>query len=280
MIVQKPTSELLPRLAFLLAVPLGLTLLPGAAHAYCYGYNPPIAPIGPSGNVCGTVYKIGYNGTKAAGTSYVKICPAGASHNSSSCSTTTTGSYQDGWGQTVQAYNFPGYRRNASGYANFDFYAWGYYNTDYWGSSVKPIRRVAIGNGLEGISIYMPPRPLNPTPVYPSGTNVPSSYLVRWKSGLDIDRNFYPVRYEVWFKHWPVGGTEPAAWSLSTDQLPCQDNGGGPDANNECSTYVSGPQLPGNWRWYVVANLDVSSQVNFPNTEFTTQANPITFFQP
>jgi hypothetical protein len=262
-------------------------LLPAGAHAYCYGWTDPIAPITPSGNVCGTVYRQGFNGsyyvTRTAGTSYVKICPAGSSPSSFSCSTTTTGTYTDGWGQSVQAYNFVHYRQGATSYANYDFYAWGYSGSDYWGSSTKPITRYSIGgNGLEGIGLYMPPRPLNPTPLYPTGTNVPNNYTVRWFSGVDTDRIPYPVNYEVWFKYWPFGGTEPANWTLSRANMPCHDDNSGPTVNGECSTYVPGPQLAGNWKWYVVANLNVSSVVyyGFPNTFFTTQGGWVGFTQP
>jgi hypothetical protein len=261
--------------------------LPASAHAYCYGYTDPIAPITPSGNVCGTVYRQGFNGsyyvTRTAGTSYVKICPAGSSPNSFSCSTTTTGSYTDGYGSPVQAYNFVHYRQGATTYQDYDFYAWGYNSTDYWGSSTKPIRRVSVSpNGTEGISIYMPPRPLNPTPQYPSGTTVPSSYTVTWFSGIDTDRSPYAVNYEVWFKYWPFDGTEPATWSLSRANMPCHDDGSGPTVNGQCSTYVAGPQPAGNWKWYVVANLNVSNIVwsGFGTTYFTTQSGWVAFTQP
>jgi hypothetical protein len=268
--------------SFLLALAAGF-FLPVTAHAYCYGITSPIAPPSPPGHVCGTIYKFGYNGSshywKAAGTSYVKICPAGST---SSCAVSSTGSYKDGYGNPVQAFAFPYYRQGASGYQNFDFYVWGYYSDDFWGSSTKPLGRFSIGpGGLEGLQMAMPPRPLEPTPVYPSGTSVPNAYTVRWKSGVDIDRKPYPAIYEVWFKYWPFGGTEPASWSLSTNTLPCHANGTGPDLNNECSTYVSGPQLAGNWKWYVVANFDMNGVVTtFPNTVFTTQAPWVGFIQP
>jgi len=269
------------RPAFLLAAAAGL-LLPLGAHAYCYGITDPIAPPTPPGHVCGTIYKFGWNGSyhywKDAGLSYVKICPAGST---SGCSTTTTGSYRDGYNQPVQAFAFPRYRQGATGYQNFDLYVWGYFSNDYWGSSSKPLGRYSIGPGLEGIQMAMPPRPLEPTPVYPTGTSVPNAYTVRWKSGIDIDRRPYPTTYEVWFKYWAFGDTEPASWSLSTNTLPCHANGSGPDANNECSTYVSGPQPAGNWKWYVVANADMSSAVTtFPGTIYTTQASWVAFTQP
>jgi hypothetical protein len=47
-----------------------------------------------------------------------------------------------------------------------------------------------------------------------------------------------------------------------------------------CSTYVAGPQPPGNWAWYVVANLNVGSQTSYPNTIFTTVSGPMYFTEP
>lgn len=271
------------RLSLLLLVAAAGFFLPAsAANAYCFGVLDPIAPPSPPGHVCGTVAKFGHNGSyhvwKPAGTTYVKLCPAGST---SGCSTTTTGSYRDGWNQPVQAFVFRNFRQGATNYQNYDMYLWSASSTDYWGSSSQPVGRFLIGPGLEGISVAMAPRPLPPTTVYPSGTNVPSSYLVRWKSGKDIDRTPYPTTYEVWFKYWPFGGTEPGNWSLSTASLGCHDNGSGPDANNECSTYVSGPQLAGNWKWYVVANFNMNGVItSFPGTVFTTQSPWVAFTQP
>jgi hypothetical protein len=269
-------------LAFLLAA---AGLLPAGAHAYCYGITDPIAPTSPPGHVCGTIAKFGWNGTshdwKAAGRSYVKICPAGVVASSPGCRTTSTTAYKDGANHTVQAYAFPYFRRGATGYADFDFYVWSYVSTDYWGSSSKPIGRFSIGPGLENLDMAMPPRPLEPTPVYPTGTSVPDAYLVRWSSGIDTDRKPYPTTYEIWFKYWSFGDTEPADWTLSTATLRCHDDGSGPDFYNECSTYVPGPQPAGNWKWYVVANSDMSSAVTtFPGTIFTTQSNWVAFTQP
>lgn len=270
------------KLMFLLAASAAL-FLPATARAYCYGVTDPIAPTGPTGHVCGTIKKLGHNGTSTvlrnAGTSYVKICPQGAAYNSSTCSTVTTGSYTDGSGKPVQAFVFRNYRQGSSGYQTFDFYIWGQSSTDYWGSNTKPLGPVTIGNGVEGLDFRFPPRPLEPIPVYPTGTSVPSSYLVRWKSGMDVDRKPYPVSYEVWFKYWPFGGTEPSSWSLSAANLPCQDNGSGPDINNECSTYVPGPQLAGNWKWYVVANLDLSSILYYGDS-YSTKSGWVSFVQP
>lgn len=279
------SKEVVLRKALLLTIAsVSLGLPASAAHASCYGVSDPIAPITPPGHICGTVNRLRYAGyyyPQTASISYVKICPAGTSSSSFSCSTTNTSAYSDGSGNPVQAFVFRNYRFGATSYADFDLYAWGYYSNDYWGSSTKPIRRISVsGTGLEGISMNMPPRPLDPTPLYPIGVNVPDHYTVRWRSGIDRDRSPYPANYEVWFKYWPDGGAEPANWTLSAANMPCHQNGSGPDANSECSTYVVGPQPPGNWRWYVVANLNVSSVIYFPNTFFTTQSGGVYFFQP
>jgi hypothetical protein len=281
-------GETLRKILFILAASMAF-FLPVSAHAFCYGVSDPISPISPSGNVCGTLYQRTYNGSaygfRNAAQSYVKICPTGVASNSFACTTTSTQSYPDGSGtpgQTVQAFTFLHFRQGATGYATYDFYAWG--TSDYWGSSTRPMTRIQLGDaspgvGTEGIALFMAPRPLDPTPVYPSGNAVGSSYTVTWKSGIDTDRKPYPVNYEVWFKYWPFGGTEPASWTLSRANMPCQDNGGGPNVRGECSTYVAGPQASGNWKWYVVANLNVSA-VTLPNTTLTTNSGALYFSAP
>ena len=263
---------------FLLAASVALCL-PASAHAYCFStlYPQP-------GTLCGTVDLRGYNGSsfvaRPAGSTYVKICPAG-SPNSGYCRTTTTTSYRDAYNNPVEAWTFSGFGGGMMNSAWYDLYAWGAGNAP-WGSDSKPIQRIAVDRtGGEGILLLLPPRPLEPTPVYPSGESVPSSFTVVWKSGIDTDRQPYPVKYEVWYKYWPFGGTEPANWSLSRADMPCQDDGSGPDANNECSTYVAGPQPAGNWKWYVVAHLNVSAVTpSFPNNWFTTKSGGVSFTQP
>lgn len=262
---------------FLLVACAGL-MVPATAQAACWGDSP--SGPNPHYHVCGTINWVGFNGSqtilKRTGQSYVKICPAGST---SGCRTTSTTYHEDYYGTPVQAYKFYQYRSGATGYSYFDLYAWSYDAGRYWGSSTKPIIRASIGPyGLEGLSFYVPPAPLNPTPVYPSGSEVPSSYTVRWKSGIDGDRK-YPALYEVWFKYWPFDGTEPAAWSLSTDTLPCHTDGSGPDANNECSTYVT-DMLPGHWKWRMVAKLNVSQNTHFNPTWFSTTSGEVYFVQP
>jgi hypothetical protein len=259
--------------------------LPVRAWAKCYGLSDPIAPITPDGNVCGTVDRFAFDGlyfyNKSAGTSYVKICPAGST---TGCSTATTQAYTDPYGKQVQAFLFYRYRYGATSYVYYDLYAWGIYSTDYWGSSTKPIRKnVSInGTGYEGMSLHEPPRPLEPTPVYPSGTSVPNSYPVRWKSGRNVDRsaNAYTMTYDIYYKFWSFGDAEPSSWSLSRAGMPCHDDGSNvPDANNECTTFIVGPQPAGNWKWYVVANLDASPYY-YPGTILSTSSGSMSFAQP
>lgn len=270
-------------LIFLTAVlcPLSVQAVP------CPGQSePPVPPINPPGNVCGTLWRLGYNGfyyvSKPAGTSSVRICPAGQNSN---CTTVGTYSYTDGYGVTQQAFNFAGFTSYLGDYgAYFDLYAWGTGSTDYWGTSSAPVRKnVWLGRyGDVGVNLNMPPRPLDPTPIYPSGSFVGNGYLVRWNSGRDIDRHHsqYVITYAVWFKYWPFGGTEPSSYSLARANMPCHDDGtNAPNANNECDTYVVGPQPAGNWKWYVVADLDASRNY-WPGTITTTQSGERAFVQP
>jgi hypothetical protein len=275
-----PRGIVLRKLPFLLAVSAAALFLPVAAHAYCYGVPQP--PTGSSGHVCGSVNRFGYNGSqnvwKSGIKTYVKLCPQGST---SGCSTVTSTQQLDGWGQTIQAFTFPYFRQGATGYQTFDLYLWSATSANpYWGSSSKPQGWISIGPyGIEGLSYAMVPRPLEPTPVYPSGSMVPSSYTVRWKSGKDIDRQPYPTTYQLWFKYWPLGGTEPASWSQSVAGMACHANGSGPDANNECSTNVT-DMLPGNWKWYMVADANLSSVVSYNDGIYSTQSSSVAFVQP
>lgn len=264
------------KLPFLLAVSAAALVLPAAAHAYCVGLQPP-----PIGSVCGSISKMGATTYKPAGTTHVLLCPRGSRSN---CRGTTTTTEYDGWGRAYQNFTIRSFTQyyGYTGYRDFDIYLWGASSTDYWGSQHAVHGYISIGQyGLDGISWAMAPRPLPPTAVYPSGSSVPSSYTVRWKSGLDVDRRRFPTTYEVWFKYWPAGGTEPANWSLSAAGMPCHANGSGPDANNECSTHVT-DMLPGNWKWFVVADADMTSVIYNPgtNTVFATESSPVSFYQP
>ena len=264
------------KLPFLLAVFAAALFLPAAAQAYCVSVSP-----WTSGHVCGSIYKLRATGWKPAGPTVVLLCPRGSR---TGCKGTTTTTQKDGYGQNYQNFTITNFSQyyNLTSYRDFDIYLYSASSTDYWGSQHAVHGIVTIGPyGLDGLSWAMAPRPLPPTPVYPSGSSVPSSYTVRWKSGLDADRTRYPTTYEVWFKYWPFGGTEPANWSLSTVGLPCHANGSGPDFNNECSTNVT-DMLPGNWRWFVVADADMTSVIYNPgvNTVFATESSPMSFTQP
>lgn len=271
----------------LLLLSLAVSLFISArAWASCYGVSAPISPIVPDGNVCGTVDHLAFNGSyfyynKNAGTSYVRICPAGSMND---CSTVSTQPYSDLYGNSGQSFLFYRYRYGATSYANYDFYAWGVSSSDYWGSSTIPLRmNVSInGTGNEGMPLHELPRPLQPTPLYPSGTSVPNTYEVRWNSGRNLDRSAsaYTMTYDVYFKHWDFGNSEPVSWMLSRAGMPCDDNGSNaPNANNECTTTVVGPMTPGNWKWYVQANLD-ASPYSYPGTILSTAADPTSFSQP
>jgi hypothetical protein len=263
-------------LALVVVVP-ALLAFPTRAHA-CYGVDP--HRIVPDGTVCGYVNRLGVNNGywayKPAGPSHVKICPAGASPSDYRCGTQGTGQYYDSYGNSIQAWVFFQMRHNAPDSQDFDVYTW---DDNYWGSSTQPVRRISVDQyGLEEVQLNQIPRPLDPTPLYPSGNSVGTSYTVLWKSGIDGDRP-YTATYEVWYKYWPFGMAEPANWILSRANMPCQDNGGGPDVYGQCSTFVAGPQPHGNWAWYVVAHLDVS-RWTAPGTLYTTQSGPLYFTEP
>ena len=264
------------RMLLLLGACAAALVLPTAAHAICYGV------VQPTGNVCGDLYRLRASGWKEAGPSTVLLCPRGSKTNCKGAATTL---HYDGWGRPVQNFTIAGFVQyyGYTGYRDFDIYLYGNSSTDYWGSPDAVHGVISIGQYGLDTSFAMVPRPLPPTPVYPTGTSVPNNYTVRWKSGLDADRTRYPTTYQVWFKYWPFGGTEPANWSLSAAGLPCHSNGSGPDINNECSTYVAGPQSEGNWKWYVIADANVSSVIVNPSvavTYFSTQSPSVSFVQP
>lgn len=238
-------------------VAIALLFTAVSAHGYCTGVLDPAPP----GTVCGTVYKWTANGWVSGTTNYnVKFCSAATGY----CRSTVTQTFYDPVGTPFQAFTFLNFGGNTNEYVYWYVYAWN--DAEYYGNSTNPISLELIsGLGLHGISIHTPPRPLPPNPYYPANggsyTAYPN-YPVIWKSGMDAARNGYPVTYEVWYKYWPFGGVEPVSWSLSRGNMPCHDNGSGPDAANRCSTSVADPGAIGNWRWKVVANLDVSASVH------------------
>ena len=274
------------KLVFLLVASVCLFLLPAAAQAYCYGVPPTSpAPTTSPGHVCGTVDYIGHNGSyyvsRPAHKTYVKICPAGSPSSSTSCRTSATAAYTDGYGKPVQAFIFSNFSLYFVKESYFDLYTWSYLSSDSWGSSTTPISQIRVGRqGYESFVVNVLPRPTPPNPIYPSGFDIPSSYTVSWDSGIDQDRQPYPVTYEIWYKYWPFGASEPSNWVMSAAGLACHDNGTGPVPGQPCSTYVAGPQPAGNWKWYVVANLDVSRASIFANSIFSTKSGWISFEQP
>ncbi len=117
------------------------------------------------------------------------------------------------------------------------------------------------------------PAPLPPNIVFPTdgSVNVPSNFTVRWTDGLDASRRFpfWPVTYAIYYRSWAIGGTEPASYTLFGSGLPCN-----PDSSGVCNMAVSGV-ASANYRFYVVASMDVSASTGVANSILTTQGNPI-----
>ena len=184
----------------------------------------------------------------------------------------------------LEAFNFPWFFTDGS-YNTYVYtlYAFSYY--EYWGSSISPMASVNIfQKGQLDLIVNVSPRPLPPYTIYPNdgNTNVPNNYLVQWSSGLDSARraSYWPTTWEVWYKYWPFDGSEPGYWTLARSGMPCHDDGSGPDANGNCSTYVAGPQPPGYWRWFVRADMDVTQTLPtyWGGSVFYTDS-PAAFFQ-
>lgn len=264
-------------LVFALAV-----LLFPAIHAFGAQCPPFGAFYDTRGAVCGRVFKVASNGTRQIDTQYeVKFC--------------STDTRKDPWcglpGRRTftqwvsnpwpNAFTEEWYNTNFSGdYGplEYEVYAWSYYDSSPFGSEWVPIRRVTINDmAAPGgyVELYLPPRPLSPSPVYPydGASNVPDNMTVKWQSGKDAERTSYPTTYQIWFKYWPYGGTEPADFSLSASGMPCN-----PDGTGVCTTNVTG-MSHGNWRWKVVADMDVSSVIPYyePVRVFSTTSNVASF---
>ena len=127
--------------------------------------------------------------------------------------------------------------------------------------------------GYQPISTIPPPLP--PTPVYPNDglQNAPSNFPVRWNDGLDPSRRNgqYPTTYALYYKYWPFGGVEPANYTLVVAAQPCNAQ-----VTGICETFVSG-EPNGNFRWYMIANMDVSLFTGVPNSILSTQSSVATF---
>ena len=127
--------------------------------------------------------------------------------------------------------------------------------------------------GYQPISTIPPPLP--PTPVYPNDglQGAPSNFPVRWNDGLDPSRRNgqYPTTYALYYKYWPFGGVEPANYTLVVAAQPCNAQ-----VTGICETFVSG-EPNGNFRWYMIANMDVSLFTGVPNSILSTQSSVATF---
>jgi hypothetical protein len=119
------------------------------------------------------------------------------------------------------------------------------------------------------------PAPLPPNPIYPGdgALNVSSSFPVRWNDGLDASRRnqLWPVTYAIYYKYWPFGGFEPANYTLVVAAQPCNSV-----TFRTCETFVTG-EPDGNFRWYVIANMDVSLSTGIPNSILSMQSSIATF---
>jgi hypothetical protein len=122
------------------------------------------------------------------------------------------------------------------------------------------------------------PAPLPPNIVFPNdgNVNVPSNFTVRWSDGLDASRRFpfWPVTYAIYYKSWGIGGTEPTSYTLSSSGMPCN-----PDSSGLCTMVVTGLGSA-NYRFYVVASMDVSASTGVANSILSTQGNPVFFSIP
>jgi hypothetical protein len=119
-------------------------------------------------------------------------------------------------------------------------------------------------------SLLVPLPPLPPNPVYPSDSalHVPSSFALRWNDGLDASRRspFWPVTYAIYYKAWPYSAAEPASYFFFGSGLPCN-----PDSSGVCTLFVSNVSR-GNYRWYIVANMDVTQSTGVAGSVLSTQS--------
>lgn len=117
--------------------------------------------------------------------------------------------------------------------------------------------------------------PLPPNPVYPSDglVSVPSNFTLRWNSGLDAARTSpsWPVTYAIYYKYWAYGGAEPASYSPMGNSIPCN-----PDSTGTCTMPVSG-LAGGNYRFYIVANMNVSATTGVSNSILSTPSSAVHF---
>lgn len=247
----------------------GLTVL---LSLYAYAGTCPNTGISPdpAGAVCGAVYKLAVTGLQNVQSSYsVGFCRVDAGLT---CKSGYTVWSADGYG----TYSWTSFLANggtdhsASPYYTWNAYAWN--DADMYGSHTVPIAQISFPSlGATGVQLYVPPRPLSPDPIYPNdgATGVSPDFTLKWKDGLDAARrtSSWPTTYAIYYKYWPFGGTEPAAYSLAVSNQPCN-----PNPIGTCTTPETGISA-GNWRWYVVAQMDVSASTGIPGSIFTTQSS-------
>ncbi|HEX3094506.1 MAG TPA: hypothetical protein VHW72_17850, partial [Candidatus Angelobacter sp.] len=119
------------------------------------------------------------------------------------------------------------------------------------------------------------PAPLPPNPIYPTdGTlHAPSSFTLRWNDGLDASRRspFWPVTYAIYYKAWNYGTPEPSFYYSFGSGFQCN-----PDFTGACTMAVANVAR-GNYRWYVVASMNVSASTGVANSILSTQGS-VAFF--
>jgi len=128
--------------------------------------------------------------------------------------------------------------------------------------------------GYQPIGTVSPP--LQPNPLYPYDglQGVASNFSVQWNDGLDATRRnsaLWPTTYAIYYEYWPFGGVEPQNYTLVTAAQPCNSIYVG-----ICQTYVTG-EPNGNFRWKVIANMDVSGLTGVANSIVSTTSNVATF---
>jgi hypothetical protein len=156
---------------------------------------------------------------------------------------------------------------------NYRVFAWS--SDGHWGSSNIPLTVInhAYFNNYEGApGILAFPVPVATQNISPTSNEVVMSpnFTIEWTHVYDSRYYNLPVTYDVYYKYWPYGGTEPANFSLSGSYLPCNQ-----DAAGYCSTPVT--NMPnGNYRWYVLTRLDVSSE-SYGSNQIGVNSAPTAF---
>jgi hypothetical protein len=157
------------------------------------------------------------------------------------------------------------------------FYAWK--SADYIGSSSSPAQgrfecqgcgfgtSVTIGSSIPvPFDPYTFPAPLPPSAVYPTNgaQNIPTSFTLKWSSGVDTYRTSYPTVYDVW------AHGEGGADVLQASNASCN-----PDASGNCTLFIPSVLSSSYIYWHVVAK---SNPGIFPaNPYYTTSSQEFTF---